>query len=376
MARKRKQKETPKLLLDNVELYKSKRLCAEQRTSQIEKRIQEINSLIKNARGPEMILTVKIWNKELDTLKNELIEIKKDCSNMYDQINAIKLLDKKIEEYNNTNETVTGMNRLLPVKHLNGYMPPSVSLRELQSAKRAQEKRMELLYPTASATSRQLNQDKCTMCGDVRHVDKEVATSVCLTCGTAYTFATHIFEMKDFDKDEDETIRQHNLSYMQRYIEQFKRGVPQTSRPILESLATSYMNIHVMDSAKVQNSQTLNYAKKLKLGLTDRITKELKGEPIPEFSQDEIATIINQRVALQPRDPITEEIVDKKSFRNDMYIRHLGRANKIEQSRLIPYAKTANTQNTRIRDIETLCELQKSRFGDQPHQIWSMFPST
>lgn len=107
----------------------------------------------------------------------------------------------------------------------------------------------------------------------------------------------------------------------------------------------------------------------------DRITKELTGASIPEFTDQELSQLLNQRNRLQIPEYSDEKKV-KKSFNNQIYMRQFGRANGREQARLFPQQKTNKIHRERTKSLEEESLSQYSVLGNQPGQQWYMYPST
>jgi len=229
--------------------------------------------------------------------------------------------------------------------------------------------------------------DTCGECGSERYVDRETSNAVCSNprCADTYlNFASYVCDVKDNDRDEHDSNRQQSLEHLKKFTDQYERGHPEAPIDVLAKLAIQYNKIHFHDLSKVQTCRTNQLLKgcrdipKTFRRAADRLTKELKGESIPEYSGNQITTLLNQRKRLRMPDdhPSPDDQKQKKSFNNQIYIRQLGRANGMEQSRLHYNAKTTKIHLQRVWALEKECLTMHDRYGDQKDMSWSLFPST
>ena len=347
---------------------------------------------LKECLGVESILRSKVLKTDIARLTLELERAQND-QDQKDMHRYMAMVDQ-LEKQSHT-APIRRQKEVLPCTRL---LPPKPSKRSLfdmmtqQNADRwkllrAHKKRYAVRFGQEGPSVRINPVDVCPDCGVDREVDRETAISVCPKCGTTRTFASHIIDTKDVEKDDNHTTRQQNQSHMQKFANQFERGYPCTPMSVLESVAVEYSKYHLHDPAKVQSCRTTQLLKGLKnLPKTfkkapDRMTKELKRESIPEYTSAENSQLLNQRNRLRMPEEVSigpsgEEKKHKKSFSNQIYMRQLGRANRLEISRLFPHAKTLKIHMERTRAMEKECEMQKTNLGDQEGQIWSLFPST
>jgi len=389
----RKRRRVPDAVINAARSSKTRVATAVEYQVKLRDRVAQLEKRIAQAKGPEHILECKQWSTEVCRLQKELsgyANTTQSMDSLLEHVKTIEHLDLIIAKAASKDD-VYHTNRLLPPSGPTGPAGPgptgqmSKEAREAWHLKRSKQKRMQLIFGNGphTATVRKLNQDVCAKCGVDRHVNREMAVSMCPSCGTTYPFASHIFDSKDVDGDEFEAARQQNLAHMQKYMAQFERGFPMVPDAAKRRLAKEYSVIHVLDAAKVNNARTIQMMKRLPPELLskehrsapDRVSKELRGEPIPEFTSSEISKIVNQRAAMHPTDA-DEMAFTKKSFRNDVYARYLGRANGCEPARLVCNSKQSVASVDRIREFEQVCEYQKAKHGDRPDQVWSLYPST
>jgi hypothetical protein len=247
---------------------------------------------------------------------------------------------------------------------------------------RAHKKRFEIMFGTTSLHPRYNSVDVCTTCGVDRAIDKETSITVCPKCGSVQRFASHIFETKDVEKDDSVSTRQTNMTHLQKFSSQFEFGYPVAPVSVLDAMSVAYSKIHSHDPSKVKLCKTSAILKGLKdipkifKRAPDRLTKELKRESIPEYTSQELSLLLNQRNQFGMQVSESGDKKQKKSFNGHVYMRQLGRANQMEQSRLFPQQKTAKIHYDRIRAMEQECDAQKKQDTNVGSWSWDLYPST
>lgn len=361
----------------------------------LEKELVSTISTINNCIGPENILKCKVLTKKAEQLQTQLnnISSKRTEREMHEYMAMLDRLEKTSmrDSANNSNrqgqvKEIPLDNRLHPPKPNRKNIFDIMSQRDSDKWKllRAHQKRYAVMFNVNNPIQSRSNQiDTCVKCGIDRNVDKETAISVCPKCGSTRRFASHIFETKDTEKDDTQATRQQSLSHMQKFSSQFERGYPSTPIDVLEPISVAYTKFHLHDPAKVQACRTSHLLKNLKdipkvfKRAPDRLTKELKKESIPEYTSTQLSQLLNQRNRLRtPEEMSGDDKKHRKSFSNQIYMRQLGRANQMEQSRLFPHAKTTKIHMERTRAMERECEIQKEKLGEQAGMVWSLYPST
>lgn len=157
------------------------------------------------------------------------------------------------------------------------------------------EKQMQL----KEMRSRPHNIRVCLRCNVYRTVNKEKATAACESCGSCCSFASHIFEIRE-DKygTIDTDIRSNNKT---DYIDQYECNFASINLQVLDSFRDAYSRfIHVRDVGKVTSTRTKQFIKRLKLpkylnNCLERLNRELRGDPVPEFKASDIQLIIDQQ---------------------------------------------------------------------------------
>jgi len=359
-----------------------------QQADRLERELEAKLKELDKCQGAEQILRYKVLKKQIAELQTQLqlAQSNESEKKMHEYMAMVDQLERQQGQPDGRRVTkeVSMDNRLHPPKPSRRNLFDMMSRRDADKWKllRAHKKRYAVMFDKAQLPARVNSIDVCSKCGVDLNVDKETATSVCPKCGETHKFASHIFDTKDTEKDDTHTTRQQSLSHMQKFSSQFERGYPCTPIDVLEPVAVAYSKIHLHDPSKVQSCRTNHLLKGLKdipkvfKRAPDRMTKELKRESIPEYSSTQISQLLNQRNRLRTPDEMGDDKKHKKSFSNQIYMRQLGRANQMEQSRLFPHAKTTKIHMERTRAMERECEIQKDKLGDQPGMQWSLYPST
>ena len=147
--------------------------------------------------------------------------------------------------------------------------------------------------------SRPHNIRVCLRCNVHRTVNKEKATAACESCGSCCSFASHIFEIREDKFGTISTdIRSNNKS---EYIDQYETNFGSINLRLLDVFRDAYSRfIHVRDVGKVTSTRTKKFIKRLKLpkylyNCLERLNRELRGDPIPEFDASDIQLIVDQQ---------------------------------------------------------------------------------
>jgi Fe-S cluster biosynthesis and repair protein YggX len=212
------------------------------------------------------------------------------------------------------------------------------------------------------------NMDICKTCRVERIVEKELARTVCPRCGDLKNFASHIFTSTDSESYNHRPKKPHHqsIAHMQKFLAQYSDAYEGTPIDIFATLYSKYMSIHSHDPQKATSTRTRQFLVEEGCGpvfskFGDRILREIRGEPVPEYSTTQINFLLEQRLKMANNSE-NEEIEDEKennSFGNQIYTRFIGKMNGMEQSRLFPQAKTNEIHQRRIRQLRKHFEHQK-----------------
>lgn len=333
--------------------------------------------------------------------KIQQLELQRDACVGLLEVVRFRVLDKQIRalkaQTNTTTETQLGVphsypvgtklkkKRLFPELWYTTNFQRITTPKESQYKKQTHKTRVDLIYKSNNpqVESRETPVDVCPNCRVALIVDKETSRTICPSCGQSRTLAFHIFDVHEWDK-EDLCSSQINASssHLHQYSLQFKKGFPQPSLETLANLTIHMQKIHVHDLSRVQRSSLVD-ALKTTPGIsahlrrsTDRLFKELRGEPIPEFSQIQLIKLLHQKNKLQAtRDMVASEPRLDKSFNNQMYMRHFGLANKMQNAQLFPHAKTVKNHRTRCQTLEAACLQQgASVCSNKKSMPWILAP--
>ena len=349
---------------------RKRQLCAaETRIENCKKEVQSIEQRLVGCEGPRNILRHKVLSARLQEKHREIqrIESNTDEKQMHQLISRIDDLEK-IQVPRKRKKIIHTPNRLFPpTGRTQDLMRLGTGEDHMWREIRAHKKQLALLFDRDIAERKNVI-DTCMDCGVDMVVEKDTARRVCPRCGDVQKFESHIFDVKDTDRDEGAQTRSQSLTHMQKFMAQFERGYPCTSVSVLESLYIQYSKYHFHDPAKVHSCTTGKLIKncpdvhRIFKRAPERISKELKAEGVPEYSPEENAQILNQRNRLRLPEEIHEpQSKNKKSYNNQIYLRQFGKSNNMPQSGLFTQNKTVKIHLERCRSLEAECLVQKEK---------------
>ena len=386
-----------------------------EKTQALQKALAQVEQEMRQCVGPDQILKFKTLRRRQDKLTRELETAV--SGSQVDQARK-KVLAKMQKTGVQSQYKRLKMERKTPTRYRLLPPPPedvvnmfdTMTERDITRWKqrRCHEKRFQLMYgdklrPDHSGV-RTNSVDQCPKCRLDRVVDKEHSIMSCPGCGETKRFAAHIFEVKEYDREDNGANRQQSLNHMQKFSYQFERGYPFATPETLESLTTAYNHrYHYRDANKVQACRTADFMRDLdksasqKSGLLqglskvprscrrapDRLSKELKREAIPEFTSQEVSQLLNQRNRLRQGEQADhhsqlDDHKHKKSYNNQVFLRQFSRANQMEQGRLFTHAKTTKIHVNRMRSLEKLMlkHSQDTVHTQKASQVsWEMYPN-
>lgn len=394
--------------LDRLVLEKRRQLqadTADDPAVDLARRLTEVERQLADCKGVEHILKAKLLQQQRDDLLKTRDTLSRPRGSrdqeMFDYMARLERLEKSDADQFGGRRAATGAtptttaagagggsgskviplySRLCPSKPTQKNLLDHMSARDVEKWQtlRAHKKRFAIVYARDHPKARENFIDTCQECRVDLVVDRELAIAVCPECGGTRQFASHIFENKEMEKD-DSGHRQQTLNHMQKFSAQFERGQAGATPEVLEALATAYSRVHLHDPSKVQACRTSTLLKSLpevpkaSRRLPDRLTKELKGEGIPEFTNDQIQQLLRQRHRLRVPDDMAAEALamdaassvsedaatvnkkSRKSFNNQIFMRQLGRSSHMEPARIFPNPKTTRIHIERTRALEKEC---------------------
>jgi hypothetical protein len=314
----------------------------------------------KTCVGQKDIIRFKMLNKKIAEEKKKIQELQENKLEF--QIQELATQISKMKSVTFCEKYVLTPVRLYPgvgVKLSSNREPNRIALR-------GYEKQYALLTGGTIET-RKHHIDMCDDCGIDRILDKETAKRTCPKCGDYKKLESHIFELKDTDKDEQSSQTDQSLSHLQKFSAQFEQGHPSAPKNVLEKMCIEYNKIHTLDHSKVQCSRTSQFIKssqnipKVFRKAPDRLSKELISASIPEFTSQEINKLLNQRSQLRSIDISEISQKTKKSYTNPIYMRQFGLANNMPQASLFLHAKTNKIHLDRTRNLEEECLIQAAK---------------
>lgn len=205
--------------------------------------------------------------------------------------------------------------------------------------------------------------DKCERCHVNRIFERADAWAVCPLCADRKPLATFVLEMKDQDKDDKEEARERKCTNIQRFMYQFERNFPKVPDELLDQLALAYQSIHHHDWNKITTTHSERFLKHMpQFGwwrkATERLTRELIGKPIAEFSNQEITNLLIRFRKLKVAEdfPDMGEAIQRRHLNTHHIVRHLGTP-LYPQARLFRTGKNRTSHEQTVRSIE--CEIEQ-----------------
>ena len=336
-------------------------------------------------------LNVELFEKQRDACMgpNEIIKMKMLQKKITSELKSIKELEE-ISETTNLRELGSYISQLKMQVETNNIVKPSrlfpidntIKTTNIIKTKnvRAHEKRFALLSGSF-LRPRQNLVDICLIHNVNRVIDKESSRRICPKCGSSLKFESHIFDIKDSDKDETVSPMTQSLTHMQNFGSQFEIGHPSANMETLEKMYLAYSKIHTLDHSKSMSARTVQFLKTIPdipaifKKAPERLTRELKADPIPEFTSNQINELLNQRLQLKISDEIDSETQKiKKSYNNLIFFKHLGLANGFDNCRIFANAKTQTVYNQRCCNLETMMLEHQANVGEKDKELWTLKP--
>lgn len=391
---KPKKNDTKHILHD---IISSKKQSIENRQSKLEnirKKISTLNSEWEKCIGPYNILKAKKihikiqeYNNEIDLLSSSSVQQSK-VFKLMEQNDTLETTHNKFKSSNVSSKLhyqISSSGRLYPPlsnNRKNIFDRMSVPRIQKWQGLRAKQKRQAIMNGE-SLPVKNYNIDFCEKCKVDRIVRRESARSTCPKCADSKTFAAHVLDVKDNDREKTNKGKQDNcLKWMERSSVQYGRGYPMTSDTTLEKICIEYTRVHNHDPYKVSKVATTKIFTKLKdsnlpketKDAPERVSRELKSQSIPEYTPEQINYLLNQRNRLKPNPQNNDDKSSKKSsFTNIIFLRNFGLAGNMENSRLFQPAKTNKIHLERCRNLEQKCKEQKAISGDMEWS-WELKP--
>ncbi len=341
--------------------------------------------------GPVCMLAYRTLEMEVAQIERTIARLEARSDKQYELMAKLDQMEKKVRGNRRPFDRKKRMPMNVRLVPRATAAPVSLMLAAAQGAddprKRAYLKQLEILRSDAvDAKHKRLvrtnNVDTCPVCKVDMAVDKETAIVTCPMCGQTKTFASHIFDAKEAEAAANAKKSRQGRSHMTKFTSQFSCGY--TSPPIrdLELARIAYDKVHLHDPEKVQSSQTARLVRSLPISAaskraSDRLTRHLKADSIPEYSPTEISKILNLREQLKNTagaDGKGEAAKQKKSFSNQIYLRQIAQARGMAQGKLHANAKTPKIHTHRTYVMEEECNKFNQMVG--PEDRISLYPST
>jgi hypothetical protein len=286
------------------------------------------------------------------------------------------------------------------VRRISRLYPMATLPLEYQAPTPKQQKERALQLKAAWTKHEQLPASQyevgtCLHCFGTCYMNRQDSRMFCRHCATSNRFISTLFLKRDHDRDENATTPTSTvqiMSNLKKFGDQWSSNFTPFSMDILEFMFQQYrLYTHTSDPARVQTSRTYkliddkkNVLKawstqpgKLKslrslLNSTERLTKELKGDGIPEFQPKDLNLIYHVRRALGPLENDGEK-EGKKTLSNAFFFRQIARIHGLSQGRLFQHVKTRAIFVKQSRLLEkALLDRESGSYNIK----WQMFPCT
>lgn len=173
----------------------------------------------------------------------------------------------------------------------------------------------------------------------------------CEDCGNTVAFTSRVMESKPEEfKNHGSKKSKQAIQHLSKFLKQFQTNYPCITQDpeLTERLCTAYYTVHVPCKIKVNPNLTKkfiyeNSTSRVYRRAPERVSMELMGDLVPEFTHDQIKRILDDRFQIYLVE--TQEGETSKNFSNHTIINELSRVNAFPQGRIFRNAKT-NTIST------------------------------
>jgi hypothetical protein len=231
----------------------------------------------------------------------------------------------------------------------------------------------------------------CLFCFGTCYMNRRESRMYCSRCATSNRFISTLFLKRDHEREDNHTSTTHHTSTtvmntMKKFGEQWSTNFTPFSTDVLEFMYQQYrIYSHTSDPSRVQTSRTLKLIEQQRdvlktrvkslrslINSTDRLTKELRGDGIPEFQPKDLNLIYHVRKSLGSLDN-EDDKEGKKTLSNAFFFRQIARIHGLNQGRLFPHVKT---KNVFIKHSRILEKALMDYDGGSSNIKWQMFPCT
>jgi hypothetical protein len=237
----------------------------------------------------------------------------------------------------------------------------------------------------------------CLHCFGTCYMNRKKSEMCCRRCATSKSVISSLVLRREYDRDESMSLvnvpgTAVMMNNMKKFGEQWSSGFTPFSQDILEFMYQQYRIFsHTTDPCRVQASRTcklIDESKKVLktwsmqpgkikslrnlLNSVDRLTKELKGDGIPEFQPKDLDLIYHVRKSLGPLDN-DDDKDGKKTLSNAFFFRQIARIHGLGQGRLFQHVKTRQIFLKQSRVLE---KALLDHDNGSCNIRWQMFPCT
>ncbi len=296
-------------------------------------------------------------------------------------------------------EAVKKVSRLYPLATLPVEFEVNVTLPKQQKERALQLKAAWLKHEQLPASQYEVG--TCLYCFGTCYMNRKESKMFCRRCATSNRFISTLFLRRDYNRDDNNVANTTSpstatiMSNLRRFGEQWSSAFTPFSMAILEFMYQQYrIYNHTSDPYRVQTSKTYKLIDgkkevlktwsaqpgKLKslrnlLNSTERLTKELRGDGIPEFQPKDLNLIYHVREALGSLDN-EEDKEGKQTLSNAFFFRQIARIHGLVQGRLFQHVKTRTIFLKQARVLEMALLEHENSYNESYNIRWQMFPCT
>jgi len=216
----------------------------------------------------------------------------------------------------------------------------------------------------------------CQRCQVPRLVDREGARVVCPRCGEYRIFATYMMEyheQRDVPNGSLQRPKAPSHAHAHKFAQQYGRGHPQVPPEVLAAVRNHLDRNHCTDPSRATPTaigkilKSLPEVPRVHRRAADRLSKEMRGEGVPEFTPQQLDKILRKREVISmimPDHPVTN---------TTFLMRELARALGYSAARMFPKGKTPKIHSAMVR-ILTRGLVEKGHEATEEFKY--LFPST
>lgn len=204
-----------------------------------------------------------------------------------------------------------------------------------------------LLPPTTNTLTGRRTGEPCFGCGGACVIDVERAIRSCSQCG----MTERVLQRKITTRDIRVDFNDKDAIQVVKFCEQYRPHFPLVPKKVLTMLYNNYRKVHFHHATRVTSCRTYRILRRALqsnscfLHASERISKILRADPIPELTKQQIVKIIYHQKILQTLCP-------QSGISMLCYIRYIALANGVEAARLLGSVKTPKIHKTHYTKLK------------------------